>query len=62
MKHLMIEYVVCPEDKQFLVIGQRAYQKTRAEDWEPIVLDTLSNTTPTRNERIQGILIGGVTQ
>jgi len=62
MNHLMIEYVVCPEGSQSLVIGQRAYQKNRAEDWEPIVPDVLSNTATTRNERIQGILIGGVTQ
>lgn len=62
MNHLMIEYIIFPEGREFLLVGQRVYQRTRGEDWEPIDPDILNTITLTRDASVQGILIEGVNQ
>ena len=62
MNHITIEYIVFPDEREALVINQRVYLRVQGEGWEPIDPDTLNQIALSRNARVQGIVIQGVSR
>ena len=62
MNELTIEYIVFPDETEVLVIDQRVYQRMAGEDWEPINPDILNSIVLSRNARVQGIVIRGMSR